>query len=144
MKRADLTNFIEENKLLNTEVHAVPGIYAITIDDYIVYVGQSINVRQRCMQHIYSVENAGFNQEKKYLLLLSAKLGGHKVDCVGLEYIRPEQLSEYEANYINKYKPILNIIIPGEHKHEISDLKIEDVLGALQHKVIDKENKYEY
>jgi hypothetical protein len=38
MKRAELLSFIEENNLLKG-VEAVPGVYGITIDDVVVYIG---------------------------------------------------------------------------------------------------------
>ena len=85
MKRTEINDFIKENNLLETCKESA-GIYAITIDNYVAYIGQSKNIFQRCSQHIYNIENAGFNHEKKYELLLAAKLGGHKIDCHYLEY----------------------------------------------------------
>ena len=38
MKRNELQDFIEGMELLS-KVHAAPGIYAITIDGYIAYIG---------------------------------------------------------------------------------------------------------
>ena len=40
MKYTDLDKYIKKNNLLNG-VEAKSGIYAITIDDYIVYVGMA-------------------------------------------------------------------------------------------------------
>lgn len=131
MKRSDLSEFITTNDLLKRNIREQPGIYAITIDNYIAYIGQSKNVRQRCEQHIYNTENATFNQEKKYLLLLSAKLGGHHIDCVGISYGEVDGLLEAEAYYINEYEPCLNINTP-KGKNDISGLKIEDVLSQLR------------
>lgn len=75
MKRADLREYILDNGLLESAYNE-PGIYAITIDDYIAYIGQSKDVYRRCAQHIYNIENAAFaNTERKYVLLLSARLG---------------------------------------------------------------------
>lgn len=138
MKREQLQEFIAENNLL-TNCHEQSGIYAITIDDGIVYVGQSKNVYQRCSQHIYNIENAMFNQEKKYLLLLSAKLGGHNIDCSYIEYCDQDILTEREDYYIEQLEPCLNILTPTG-KQDISQLKIEDVLSNIKF-VIDKTNK---
>lgn len=135
MKREQLQEFIAENNLL-TNCHKQSGIYAITIDGYIVYVGQSKNVYDRCSQHIYNIENAMFNKEKKYLLLLAAKLGGHNVDCEYLEYCDIDILTEKEDKYIEFCEPCLNILTPTG-KNDISELKIEDVLNSRKY-YIDK------
>ena len=132
MKRTDLKKHIKENNLL-THVEAKPGIYAIEIDDFVVYVGQSKNMRNRCETHIYNMENATFINEQKYLLLLSAKLGGHKIDCISLEYVPEEKLRSREQFWINQFSPILNINIGGG-RQDISKLKIEDVLNHIKQK----------
>lgn len=133
MKRDQLQKYIEDNQLLQT-CHEYSGIYAITIDKGVVYVGQSKNVYQRCSQHIYNIENAMFNQEKKYLLLLSAKLGGHNIDCTYLEYCQQDLLTEKENFYIALLQPCLNILTPTG-KNDISQLKIEDVLNKIKYTV---------
>ena len=126
MKYTEIEQFVKENKLLQ-EVEKKSGIYAITLDDKIVYVGQSRDIYQRCCQHIYNTENAMLNKEKKYLLLLSAKLGGHNIDCIPIDYAEPEVLTELENLYIEQYNPQLNILTP-HGKQDISKLKIEDIL----------------
>lgn len=127
MKYTELNDFIEDGGLLQHTTNT-PGIYAITIDDGIVYVGQSKNVYARCAQHIYHIENAVLNQEKKYLLLLSARLGGHRVDCYQIEICDQDVLTERENYYIEKFEPCLNILTPLG-KQDIQSLKIKDVLN---------------
>ena len=129
MKYTQINKFIKDNNLLNG-VEEKPGIYAITIDDKVAYVGQSVDTLQRCKTHIYNTENAMLIKEKKYLLLLSAKLGGHNIDCRVLEYCEPNKLDELEAEYIEKYNPCLNILTP-HGKNDIKNLKIEEVLNTL-------------
>lgn len=128
MKRTELRDYIGENGLL-THVNENSGIYAITIDNNIVYIGQSQNMYQRCSEHIYKTQNAMLIKEQKYLLLLSAQLGGHNIDCYSIENCAPDNLNERERYYIEEYKPCLNILVPGARK-DISNLKIEDVLRA--------------
>ena len=130
MKLKELDKFIESNNLL-LNVKEQPGVYAITIDNCIVYVGQSKNVRQRCSQHIYNIENATFNQEKKYLLLLAAKLGGHKIDYISLEYCKEEDLREREDLYIKLTQSPLNILTP-DGKQDISNLTIGDLMYDIK------------
>lgn len=102
MRLEDLDEFIDDwGLLLDCEPRA--GIYCITVDMKIVYVGKSKNVQQRCRSHIYNIQNAMFNQEKKYLLLLSAFLGGHWVDCFPIQYCDIDCLSELEDRYIEEF-----------------------------------------
>lgn len=130
MKHTEVEQFVKNEELL-ASVRAKSGIYAITIDDFVVYVGQSKNMYQRCCSHIYNMENAMLNNEKKYLLLLSAKLGGHKVDCVPLAYCKEAHLTALENDYIEVCSPCLNILTPYG-KQNINRLKIEDVLKQKQ------------
>lgn len=136
MKYTDLEKFIKKHNLL-IECQEQSGIYAILLDNIPVYIGQSKNVYTRCSQHIYNVENAMFNQEKKYLLLLAAKLGGHHIDCKTMLYCSEDELREWEDKYIEEYAPCLNILTPTGKQH-IEDLKIEDVLNYVK----DRKDKY--
>lgn len=103
------------------------SIYKITNDiTGKVYIGQSKNIFQRCSQHIYNIENAGFNHEKKYELLLAAKLGGYKIDCHYLEYCGEAELTEREDYWIEFIMPPLNILTPLG-KQDISKMRITEL-----------------
>lgn len=130
MKYTEIEQFVKKNNLLQG-VEEKSGIYAITLDNKIVYIGQSKNIYFRCCQHIYNTENATFNKEKKYLLLLAAKLGGHNVDCIPIDYADPDCLTELENLYIEQYSPMLNILTP-HGKQDITKLKIEDLLEGIK------------
>lgn len=93
---------------------------------------------RRCSEHIYKTQNAILNKEPKYLLLLSAQLGGHFIDCFSIELCIPDQLNERERYYIDALKPCLNINIGGA-RQDISKLKIEDILSAPAHKITFKD-----
>lgn len=129
MKRSELGKYLIENNLLE-DVREKSGIYAITIDNCVVYIGQSKNIRERCKTHIYNTQNAMLIKEQKYLLLLSAQLGGHRVDCVNMEYCDESVLRERENSYIKTLKPMLNIMTP-DGKQDISNLKVEDILNEI-------------
>lgn len=94
-------------------------------------------MRERCKQHIYNTENAMLNMEKKYLLLLSAKLGEHNIDCITLEICQENELRDREDWWIDTEAPILNIATPTG-RHDISGLKIDDLLAEVdkRHKKI--------
>lgn len=130
MKRTEIEDYVAANELL-IGVNENPGIYAITVDDQIVYIGMSKNLYQRCCQHIYNTQNAMLNQEDKYLLLLSANLGGHRIDCIPLEYCDISLLRDKEAWWIEDQQPLLNILTPSG-KQDISELKIEDLINEVQ------------
>ena len=139
MRYSDLEEFIKKNNLLY-KIEISSGIYGIVVDDVVVYVGQSINTYQRCSQHIYNIENAMLNQEKKYLLLLSAKLGGHKVDCITLKHCEEDDLTYYENQYIKQLDPCLNKVVPSGRR-DISKMKIEDLLAYVANVKQEEENK---
>lgn len=141
MKYKEIDDFIIENDLLST-IAAQAGIYAITINDFIVYVGMSKNCYQRCCQHIYNMNNAMLNNEKKYELLLSAKLGGYKVDCIQLETCEEYELRELEDRWIEQLMPPLNIQTPLG-KNDISNLTILGLIYKLTYRV-DLENSKIY
>ena len=129
MKLVEVETYVKENNLLQ-DLRSSSGIYAITIDNRIAYVGKSVDVRQRCITHIYNVENGYYSKEKKYSLLLSARLGGHTIDCIPLCYCAPHELDSMEDYFIEQYKPPLNILTPYG-KNKIKDLMIEDLLSIL-------------
>lgn len=60
----------------------------------------------------------------KYKLMLSAKLGGHKVRYKVLEYCKSTELKVKEDYYINECKPCLNVITPYGVQN-IEFLKVE-------------------
>lgn len=139
MKYTELQNFIEKNNLLRF-MRAAAGIYAITIDGYIAYIGESKNIYERCGQHIYKTENATLINEPKYLLLLSAKLGGHRIDCSPIEYCSEAQLRDRERYYIEKYEPSLNIQL-AHSREEVCSLKIEELLEKLVYHIDEVKGK---
>lgn len=126
MKYTDVNKFVQQNGLL-TKLDERSGIYAITVDNQVVYIGKSQNMLERGKQHIYGIENATLTHEKRYELLLSAKLGGHTIDIVPVEYVDLRRLTDRENFYIDRLKPLLNIMTPTGRK-DISALLIDDLL----------------
>ena len=135
MKYIDLKDYINNHNLLKNNVKKETGIYGITIDNIIVYIGESKNVYDRCCQHIYEIENAMLNKEKKYLLLLSAKLGGHNIDCVGLDYGNYNELELKKAQYnlIKLLNTPLNKESPND-ENSVYFLKIENLINYVKYK----------
>ena len=126
MKYTEVDKFVEKHKLLEG-IENKRGIYAITLDDIPVYVGQSKWVVERLKKHIYNIQNGMLVDDYKYKLLLAAKLGGHKIRYKILEYCDIDDLKEAEDKWITKLKPCLNVVTPyGMQNIEL--LKIEDVI----------------
>ena len=129
MKYTELDNFVKEHGLL-VDVEAKPGIYAITVDNVVVYIGQSDNVKRRCGQHIYKTQNGMIVGERKYELLLAAQLGGHRVDCRVLKYCSEDELLDLETKYITICNPLLNIQKSKNGKN-VYNLKIDDIINLI-------------
>lgn len=130
MRYTEIDTYVKDNNLL-VFCPKQSGIYAITVDNTVVYIGQAKNIYTRCCQHIYNTQNAMLNQEKKYLLLLAAQLGGHNIDCIALELCDEDMLRLRENTWIDTVKPTLNILTPSG-KQDIDNLKIEDLLKEVR------------
>lgn len=133
MRWVDIDEFVVKNKLLQSMPELTPGVYCITIDKIVVYIGMSKDTRERCKQHIYNMENATLNGEHKYKLLLAAKLGGHDIDCYLVEKSEGDKKHEREVYYITTYNPILNVHNNGVYS--IDNLKIEDVINYVNQRI---------
>lgn len=93
-----------------------PGIYQISIDGQIVYIGKSKNMLRRLAQHWVGIST---ESERKYRILAEAKRHKHRVSCDVLYYaveltpkLIEEELGEKEGEYIRELKPVLNTQIP--------------------------------
>lgn len=75
------------------------------------------------------------NKEKKYLLLLSAKLGGHNIDCIGLDYgdYNELELKKAQYNLIKLLNTPLNKESPND-ENSVYFLKIENLINYVKYK----------
>jgi hypothetical protein len=124
------------SKYANTIKDNIAGIYAIKVDNKILYIGQSKWVSQRVLSHIaqiHSVIKGILFDEKieiKYKILAYAILTGHKLEFVTLyecdkyenhlytmdtETLN-EALNKNEMLFIEKYQSPLNTYRPQRHK----------------------------
>lgn len=69
-----------------------PGIYLVTEDGRVVYVGQSVNVKRRFIHHHRRIEFAELNDPKVYWKACELK-----------------ELQKTEQDFIKKFSPRLNI-----------------------------------
>ena len=59
------------------------GVYCIKVDDYIVYIGKSMNMLRRVAQHYAGIQ---CETEKKYRILSEARRKGHAITFDVLYY----------------------------------------------------------
>lgn len=82
------------------------GIYAISIDGKIVYVGESSNLWNRAKQHRTSILNSN---ELWYPLCRKFCERGHNITFRVIEAVEPQKLREKEKEYIAIYHPLFNL-----------------------------------
>ena len=87
------------------------GIYSIIVNNEIVYVGQSKNIKRRWQFHQYELKN---NKHKNiYLQRLYNK---HNISFGVIELIENiDDLTSREIHYINIYNPKCNMTLPDKN-----------------------------
>lgn len=100
------------------EKYSRPGIYSISIDDQLVYIGKSENMLVRLAQHYVGIRTGS---ERKYRILAEAQRKGHSINFDVVYYAKEsgyhavkEEIGQKEGEYIRKYLPPLNHQIPKE------------------------------
>ena len=94
------------------------GIYSITINNEIVYIGKSNNILYRMAEHWALTTNP---KENKYRVLAEAKRRNYNVKFNVLYYAKSqtrteieEEIGEREGYFIRLFRPPLNYQIPNE------------------------------
>lgn len=119
-----------------------PGIYKITINGILAYIGKSDDMLWRLAQHYVAVRLG--NPEHKYQILHEAKQYGYRVTFDVLYYAKStqkaaleEELGAAEGMYIRKLRPPLNTQIPQESNWRKYDynaaaatVTLEEILAA--------------
>ena len=118
-----MSNYTENiyNKYLSQEwskKFQCSGVYSISINNKIVYVGKSMNILHRIAEHWASMTNP---KENKYKVLAEAK---RRMMIVSFDVLYSaksniktdieEEIGEREGYYIRKLMPSLNYQIPKE------------------------------
>ena len=81
------------------------GIYSISIDGRVVYIGQSADLHSRAISHRHNILNS---QEVWYPLAKSFFERGHEISFNVIESINPKNLKAKEKDYIFLYQPLFN------------------------------------
>lgn len=92
--------------MLNFSNHGIKsGIYSISIDGRVVYIGQSADLHSRAISHRYNILNS---QELWYPLMKSFLERGHEISFNVIESVNPKNLKMKEKDYIFLYQPLFN------------------------------------
>lgn len=133
--------------MLNFSNHGIKsGIYSISIDGRVVYIGQSADLHSRAISHRYNILNS---QELWYPLMKSFLERGHEISFNIIESVNPKNLKTKEKDYIFLYQPLFNQQlstnkqkIPYDYFEAIQTLKLKEqpFLGieAIQKEEISK------
>ena len=111
------------------------GIYKITIDGILVYIGKSTDMLWRLAEHYVAFK---VSETHKYRIFAEAKQRGHRINfdvmyyakSIGKEAIE-EEIGKAEGEYIRKYKPPLNTQIPKEEDWRKYDYNPRAVIITL-------------
>lgn len=105
-----------------------PGIYSISIGDNVVYIGKSKNMLNRVAEHISYICIP--NDQNKYKVLHQAKERGLTIKFDVIKRLTAESefdidqtIGLWEAEAIQKYRPLLNYQIPkteNYHSFEVN------------------------
>ena len=95
----------------------VSGVYAISVDSAYVYIGQSINLLQRMLEHCYMMkfpDKISIYQDENYKYKMLHDVMGRVIinPLLVLEEYNKKQLDAIEALYIRMYLPYFNVAIP--------------------------------
>ena len=86
-----------------------PGVYAITNDDFVLYVGSTISLRKRLNHHRHLLL---WGKHKNSLLQSEYEKRSESMDFIVLELT--DNLIEREIYYMNRLNPFCNIDIPKD------------------------------
>lgn len=101
---------------IDVDKYSKSGIYGIKIDDVLVYIGQSRNMRDRIAAHIEHIEDQGTTKESqnfKYVQFRKAKEHNKTISFFVIDYCSIDELKHKEAVYINQFLPPFNSQVPS-------------------------------
>ena len=96
------------------------GVYSISVDGELLYIGKSKNMLMRLAQHIKGI-NKG--KEKKYQELKKLKKEGKTITFDVL--YEGDDFTRVEAELIKKHNPPLNSVMPSGNQKERESKKVE-------------------
>jgi hypothetical protein len=87
------------------------GVYKITSDDLVLYVGQSKQLNYRISKHKFHIKNpdSKWNNQKELYDAINTQYPNYTISII--EECSIDKLIERENYWINELKPILNTLI---------------------------------
>ena len=118
------------------------GIYSISINGKIIYIGKSKNMLWRVAEHYVGIK---LQTEHKYRLMAEAQRRGYTIKFDVLYYAKSkrktaiiEEIGKAEGEYIRKYMPLLNTQIPHEENwkkfavnRNAAEMKADEFIKAI-------------
>ncbi len=108
------------------------GIYGIYSNDKLIYIGKSTQMEQRWQSHSAKIISGHFAQNdgmRRQATLRCLWENGFIISFKVLKVCKPDELSQLEQQYIQKYQPLLNTVYnPVEmekHKQRLHEKYLE-------------------
>ncbi len=99
--------------------YSKPGIYKISINDRLVYIGKARDMLVRIANHLTQIEQN--TKSNKYRVLRQAQTAGYKITFDVLYYASlldvDIEIGQKEGELIRQYLPPLNYQIPKEEDY---------------------------
>lgn len=124
-KTEEIYNQLIEMGLQNK--YGKPGVYSISIEDKLVYIGKAKDMLIRIANHLREIETN--SKSNKYRVLRQAQTAGHKIsfDVMYYSLLLEDQIEQdignKEGELIRQYLPPLNYQIPKKEdfrKYEVN------------------------
>lgn len=116
-------------------------IYGIYVNDICVYVGQTINLLQRYIQHGIEILCPRNSKAKKYQLLEELYKQNYNISIKPIEILYNNLLlDDKEQYYINLYNPSLNSQLPTDNPNKkfkirsLKDVTVNDIINEINEK----------
>ena len=122
------------------------GIYCIKIEDKIVYIGKSANIRERIASHLCNINKYSDESDSHKYDIFRQALQAHFTIGFDILYksletqedLIKEDIGSKEGELIRKYRPVLNWQIPKEedwHRYETNKqartITLKQIVGNL-------------
>ena len=141
----NMYQWLKRNGYAQQYEHA--GIYQITVDGAVAYIGKSTDMMWRLAQHISSMK---LSKSHKYQVLREAKQKGQTVTFSVVYYAKSKRMCDIreeigiaEGEYIRKLRPPLNTQIPHaddwrkyENNPAAASVTLEELLKSKPEKFL--------
>lgn len=111
------------------------GIYCISVEDKILYIGRSKCMYDRIQQHLKAILNS---DEYKYDMLYDLVRNDYPISFDVIEYAEEANLAEREAYWINYYLPPLNTQIPKHKDFQKQKNRIDQYCDTFDKEALEK------